>query len=501
MLLIGVPAGALEVAALEDGSVNMAEVLRSNEGLRKELARSQKKISEMRDLLEDQAAKIKELQSGPDMEEVSDPDSGWIASWFAYFFLPKDVAEDAQSTTAVDPGCKSVACCLTLISDWVVGICKFLASGIWSFFWDPVTWWHGTRGSILDVIQKQMQVLSRALGLVLLVFYLNVIAWIIRRIRRIGAWIRRLGIWVWNLPLVSLMVDVITWGIVRLGTGIPRQEKNQMEQLLRKVDDLAKVVQRMQSAPVSPAVTPPQRPVPAVPAAADGRLSRPCPNCGKKGHLLTRCPSPKQCLRCRSTRHLARDCPNVRSVVIEAPRPGYRRVTPQVEEISASPGEGDLVRQVEDLRREVETTVNVAEGSRASVLNVLAGLGSAKGKILVDTGSSVNVMPRSFAEEQGLELSTDTEESGMKLRAFNGTVSDVMGTVVLPVTVGRWKATIPFVVTDSCSAVILGMPGLTDLNVKVDPARRCLEDRAGHLVFCQTVDVSAPAYSLELQKN
>jgi len=172
-----------------------------------------------------------------------------------------------------------------------------------------------------------------------------------------------------------------------------------------------------------------------------------------------------------------------------------------MEEIVESPWEGDLVRRVEDLQKEVVATLGTAEGSRAPVLNVSAGVGSTKGKILIDTGSSVNVMPRSFAEDQGLELSTDSEEAGMKLRAFNGTVSEVMGTVLLPVTVGRWKATIPFVVTDSCTAVILGMPGLRDLDVKVDPARRRLEDRSGHLVFCQSVDVSAPAYSLEMQKN
>jgi len=163
--------------------------------------------------------------------------------------------------------------------------------------------------------------------------------------------------------------------------------------------------------------------------------------------------------------------------------------------------EGDLVRQIEDLRQEVEATVSAAEGSRAAVLHVLAGMGSTRETILVDTGSSVNVMPRRFAEGQGLELITDTEEAKMKLRAFNGTSSDVMGTALLPVTVGRWKATIPFVVTDACSTVILGMPGLRDLDVKVDPARRCLEDREGHLVFCQSTDVSAPAYSLEVSKN
>jgi len=490
---------ALEVSALGDGSGNLAEVLRSNEGLRRELERSQKTVTELRGLLDAQAAKIKELQSNQKKEGASTTDSESGVSWYSYFFLPKGGAENQQ--TAVEPGCQSVACCLTLISKWAVGIGKFLASGIWSFFWDPVTWWHGARGAIMEAIQRQMLMLSRALGLVLFVFYLNVIAWIIRRIRRIGAWIRRLGIWIWSLPLVSLGVEVITWGLGRFGTRVPKPKQDQMEQLLRKLDDLAKVVQRMQSAPPSPAMTPPQRNMPSAPAAVDGRLSRPCPNCGKKGHLLMRCPSPKQCLRCRSTRHLARDCPNVRSVVIEAPRPGCRRGTPPVEEILDSPGEGDLVRRVEDLRREVETTVNVAEGSRASVLNVLAGLGSAKGKILVDTGSSVNVMPRSFAEEQGLELSTDAEESGMKLKAFNGTVSDVMGTVVIPVTVGRWKATIPFVVTEACSTVILGMPGLRDLNIKVDPAKRCLEDRSGHLVFCQAADMSAPAYTLEVSKN
>jgi len=89
----------------------------------------------------------------------------------------------------------------------------------------------------------------------------------------------------------------------------------------------------------------------------------------------------------------------------------------------------------------------------------------------------------------------------MKLRAFNGTCSDVVGMALLPVTVGGWKATFPFVVTDASASIIIGMPGLCELDVEVDPAKRKLEDRAGYLVLCQNADVVTLAHSIELSKN
>jgi len=158
----------------------------------------------------------------------------------------------------------------------------------------------------------------------------------------------------------------------------------------------------------------------------------------------------------------------------------------------------DIVCRVEEICQEVREEMNAAEGSRAPVLHVRAGVGSSKELILLDTGSSCNVMPMSVAAAQGLDIDTESEESRMKLRAFNGTSSGVTGTTLVPVTIGRWKATIPFLVTDACSSIIVGMPGLRDLGVKLDPANRSLEDRSGHLVVCQRAELEAPAYTLEI---
>jgi len=87
------------------------------------------------------------------------------------------------------------------------------------------------------------------------------------------------------------------------------------------------------------------------------------------------------------------------------------------------------------------------------------------------------------AEAKGIELSTDTQEAQMRLRAFNGTFNEVLGTAMIPVTIGQWKDTLPFVVTGVCSSTIRGMPALRELNIKVDPAKRRLKDRTGHLVL------------------
>jgi len=102
---------------------------------------------------------------------------------------------------------------------------------------------------------------------------------------------------------------------------------------------------------------------------------------------------------------------------------------------------------------------------------------------MIDTKNSVNVFPY-VAEAQGIELSTDIQEDQIS-SAFNGTSSQVLGTAMVAVAIGKWKATLPFVVTDACSLIVLGMPGLQDLNVKVDPARHRLEYQTGHLALCQ----------------
>jgi len=477
------------------GYSDMADLARANERLRSSLDASQKRVSELHDALDAQRKTTQEvLNKMKDLERRlgdydSDPEP---RSWFADL-LRRRKPRAAKASIEMT-GCHSVSCCLSLLSGWALEVGRFFLTGIWGFFWDPVGWWQGAKESLTAVVASQFQVVSRVIGILLLGIYINVIAWVLRRIHSVGAGVRRLWRGFWRLPAVDLAVVVLQWGAGRLLAGRTDPRPDGTAQLLKKVEELTRLVKQQQGQP-SPA---PQRPPPATPVTRGGRQQKPCPNCGKAGHTLIECRKPKRCLRCQSAKHLAKDCPQVQAIG-DRKAVGRTQLDPSpVVELADFQGEGDVASLVEDLCREVETEVRAAEGSRAPVLHVRAGIGSSRELVLVDTGSSVNVLPLSFAEAQGLELSTDADEAGMRLRAFNGTSSEVAGTTLVPVTVGRWKATVPFLVTDACSSIIIGMPGLRDLDVKVDPALRRLEDREGHLVYCQRADISAPAYSLEL---
>jgi len=474
----------------------MADVLRSNEGLRVELAKSQKRVIELRDTLTAQQKIIADLQASlqagkEDKEATADEES---LSWFASLLRggkPKKKKPSVQLS-----GCHSVYCCIELLSKWALEMGRFLLMGIWDFFWDPVAWWQGARESLQAFLRTQLQVVSRVVGILLSAVYINLIAWVLLRIRVVGVRIRDLWRGIWSLPVIALGATVVQWGLNRAISGRPAPGSDRTAQLLRKMEELTRLVREQQSRPAGV----PQRPAPTAPAAAYGRMRGPCPNCGKTGHTLWECRTPKRCLKCRSTRHLAKDCPRGKA---EGKLAAVSQTVfpPPMAEVADYTCEEDLTGRVEDLQREVEAAVGSAEGSRAPVLHVQAGIGPIRERVLVDTGSSVNVLPLSFAEGQGLELSTNSEETQMKLRAFNGTCSNIVGTALLPVTIGQRKATLPFVVTDASASIIIGMPGLCDLDFKVDPAQRRLEDRTGHLVFCQRADMMAPAYSLELSKN
>jgi len=479
----------------------MADLARANERLRASLESSQKRVSELHDSLDAQRKTTQELLTKmKDLERrlgEEDPDPR-PKSWFADLLRwrkPKAAKRSFELT-----GCHSVSCCLTLLSGWAMDMGRFFLTGIWEFFWDPVGWWQGAKDSLKSVMETQLQVVSRMMGILLLGIYINIIAWILRRIHSVGAGVRRLWGGFLGLPAVDLAVVVLRWGAGRLLAGRTDQRVDRTAQLLKKVEELTRLVQQQQQQAQPPRT--PQRPALAVPGISEGRQRKPCPNCGKSGHTLVGCREPKRCLKCRSTRHLARDCPQAKTVEVERNPVEWSRARPPPEnQVAEFTCEEDLVCRVEELCKEARAEFGAAEGSRAPVLHVRAGVGSSKELVLLNTGSSVNVMPLAIAEAQGLDINSESEESKMRLRAFNGTSSGVTGTTLVSVTIGRWKATIPFLVTDACSSIIIGMPGLRDLDVKVDPAQRRLEDRSGHLVLCQRTEIEAPAYSLEISSK
>jgi len=469
------------------GYTDMADLARANERLRASLASSQKRVSELHDSLDAQRKTNQELLSKMrDLERRMGEASAdqRPRTWFENLLRwgkPEPVKTSAEIT-----GCQSISCCLTLLSRWALETGKFLLTGVWEFFWDPVAWWKGARGSLQAVLETQLQMGSRVVGFLLMGIYINGISWVCLRIRSIGGAIRGGVGWVMGLSTISLARLVFLWGARKAMAGIPEARQDKTAKLLEKMEEMTKAIRQLQSQTTRA----PQR---AAPVTGNDRPRRPCPNCGRTGHNLVGCREPKRCLKCKSSKHLARDCPQVQRLEV-GKTPGGTSPPRSVVDFNCD----ELVSRVEEICRDAREEINAAEGSRAPVLHVRAGVGSSKELVLLDTGSSCNVMPLSVAATQGLDIDTESEESKMKLRAFNGTSSGVTGTTLVSVTIGRWKATIPFLVTDACSSIIVGMPGLRDLDVKLDPAKRRLEDRMGHLVICQRAELEAPAYTLEI---
>jgi len=282
----------------------MADLARANERLRTSLESSQKRVSELHDSLNAQRKTNQELLSKMrDLERRMGEASAdqRPRTWFENLLRwgkPEPAKPSAEIT-----GCQSISCCLTLLSRWALETGKFLLTGVWEFFWDPVAWWREARGSLQSVLEAQLQMVSRVVGFLLMGLYINGVSWVCLRIRSIGGAIRRGWDWVMGLSTISLARLVILWGARKAMSGIPEVRRDNTARLLERMEELTRLVKQQQSQP--PPV--PQRASPATPAV--GRSKKICPNCGKGGHTLIECRKPKRCLRCQSTKHLAKDCP------------------------------------------------------------------------------------------------------------------------------------------------------------------------------------------------
>ena len=67
-------------------------------------------------------------------------------------------------------------------------------------------------------------------------------------------------------------------------------------------------------------------------------------------------------------------------------------------------------------------------------------------------------------------MNLKTSEGDRFIRGFNGSLSPVLGQVVLPVRIGSWCTDAEFHVASGVDKIILGIPGLSGLGVNVDVA-------------------------------
>ena len=380
--------------------------------------------------------------------------------------------------------------CVEFISSvlWSMGM-AFLTA-LWNIFTDPVMWFSTSKGQVLMILLAQQALLSRVLGLMIFLATLNGIAWFIRQLRATKdriKWIFGWVIWLWDCSILMLFREL--WSSSKKSTE--RADKN-VEKLLTK---MAGRLESLETALKSAEKTKKEDSVTAKvsPNPAQGKGSKkPCPNCDQLGHTIWTCPAPKRCFICHSTKHLARSCPKKSSanVVMEVAPPTAEEAKEFLEVSQA---------QCEDGAAAAATRSAEASGgtSRRPLMNVTAELGGAKVDCLIDTGSMVNVVSLDMARQRGWAIDTGCEEAQMTLKGFNGAVSKVVGTVLLPVVVGRWKESTPFVVTESANHVIFGMPALQDLKVTVDPTGTRIIDDEGSAVYCHAIEEEPPEFALE----
>jgi len=123
----------------------------------------------------------------------------------------------------------------------------------------------------------------------------------------------------------------------------------------------------------------------------------------------------------------------------------------------------------------------------APTLSVAAELGDVpfETSILIDTGSTVNVIPWKKAKRQSWVIDIDSEEvMGKRLIGFNGCSSEVKGITVQKIKIGQWTTEIPFVVVKGTSKTILGMPALLKMKLRVDVPNSSLLDESGNVLPC-----------------
>ena len=111
--------------------------------------------------------------------------------------------------------------------------------------------------------------------------------------------------------------------------------------------------------------------------------------------------------------------------------------------------------------------------------------GVAVEKILCDTGSDVNVIPRSVAAAMGLSIRPDQVT---KIRGFDDKDAKVHGTTTVKVQMAaKEPEVVDFYVVEQATYPIIGFPTLGRLKVNINCADKKLEWLDGSSLLCSEV--------------
>jgi len=141
--------------------------------------------------------------------------------------------------------------------------------------------------------------------------------------------------------------------------------------------------------------------------------------------------------------------------------------------------------------------IEAAESSRPDkrLYHVKATLNDTAGKkqVLIDTGATASILPRSFCEKNGYEV--EATKSPSVLVSYCNQSEEALGRLSLPVTIGSRTRTVNFLVSPSAREIILGLEDLKAFEFLIDTTRDQLRTPDGKVVYCHSVrleDVARP---------
>ncbi|GMH40726.1 hypothetical protein BSKO_08630 [Bryopsis sp. KO-2023] len=105
---------------------------------------------------------------------------------------------------------------------------------------------------------------------------------------------------------------------------------------------------------------------------------------------------------------------------------------------------------------------------------------------LIDPGSEINLVPVSYCKRWGLTISELV--APIAVLGFNSAKEDLLGSVVLPITLGSVSKDVTFYLADANKRFILGLPALNAFDVSVDCGVGQLRLPGGNFVRCHAVE-------------
>jgi len=107
--------------------------------------------------------------------------------------------------------------------------------------------------------------------------------------------------------------------------------------------------------------------------------------------------------------------------------------------------------------------------------------------LLIDTGSAVSILPKRTARKHGLVV--QSAGRGTRLVGFSGEREEAVGSVDIPVTIGKSTRTLTFFVTENATKPILGLDALKKFRLILDLNNGSLVTPTQERIFCQAVEI------------